>query len=567
MRSFILNNFLDMPIFFKNFLDETSIIDKENSIFCIFDPNFNSTNLVYSLSKKELEFEFELFKKYITENPFLFKKSFTHIHMVKSSDIQAFFPSITFEENKQFLILSIRNPIVKDSIYIASVVTSIENTSIEELLNNFNFNHIEHFCFNMQAVISNYEKLFYLIDVFSEMLYSKDPYMSYSMTNVANWCNKISSKMELSPRDQVVLYIAALFRDVGNLFIPDHILHKPAKLTEEEYALVKSHTIKGYYVLKSMLYGMTFFNDVPDIIKYHHERYDGNGYPQQLASDEIPLLSRILSVADTIDAMMSKKLYRDSFSTHSIVHELNVNAYSKYDPKVVGAAVELLAKQGKELKVYDFDTEGSRFITNASLSFYYRTYDNMNTIQGNLVIKDEMATFILNSSSNFKQEWEKIRIFIPTISFFENNNFYEFKCKIKNITDTDIELTDIKYYSTDKFFSLKLNKELYLETPLGKLSANTINIGGDTVVFRVNQDIAESTIGNSIIMKIRFDSEIIINTHIGWIQTRLIRKYLSGNEVVYVCRYIDISDAQRDSILKFLFKKQIQDNFKLTNQA
>lgn len=562
MRSFILSEFLDLPSFFKDFLNSSTFFDKENTIFALFDPKFYSVNFLYSPQKEKFTFNFDSFKNYLTKQSLLFEKNSTHINRLTAIDMKKIFPDLDIVEKQDFLVFSVKNPIVKENLYVTSLITPIENFSVDNLLHSFNFNHFEHFCYNIQGVINNYEKLFYLIDVFSEILSAKESYMSYSMTNVASWCNKISYELKLENDQQLVLYISALFRDVGNLFIPDNILNKPSKLTEDEYEIVKTHTLKSFFLLESILYGMTFFNDVPSVVKSHHERYDGSGYPDGLSGENIPFLSRILCVSDTIDAMMSKKNYRNAFSITSIIQELKSYSSIKYDPTIASLAIELLERQSKEYKIYDFETKYSKFITNASLNFYFKTYDNINTVQGNLIIQDNIATFILSSDNLIKEEWDKSKIFLPTISFFENNNFYEFKCKIKTITNNDIELVDIQYFPTDKFFSLKLEKELNLDISTTQLTVETVNIGGDTVIFRVDKSLSIKELGKLSVFKINFDNEIMLEASISWIQSRVIRKYISGNEYIYVCRYLDISDAQRDSILRYLFKKQIQDNFK-----
>lgn len=566
MRSFILNDFLDIPFFFKDFLNSAPFFDNKNTIFTLFDPNFYDVSCIHTPQKEKFIFDFKLFKNTLENQSTIFEKNFTYIHLFSCTVIKTIFSDLNINENQEFLVFSVKNPVVDKKIYVASIITPIENFSID-VFHDFNFNHVEHFCFNIQSVVNNYEKLFYLIDAFSEIFSAKDVSMSYSMTNVASWCNKIGRELKLSSKNHMILYISALFRDAGNLFIPDSILNKPSQLDHDEYEIVQSHTLKSFFLLKSILYGMTFFNDIPKIVLSHHERYDGTGYPNGLSGEDIPYLGRILCVSDTIDAMMSKKNYRDAFSITGIIHELKSYSSIKYDPEIAVIAIELLERQSKEYKIYDFETKYSKFITNTSLNFYFETYDNINTLQGNLIIQDKIATFILSSDNPFNNKWDKSHIFLPTISFFENNTFYEFKCKIKNIVNSDIELTDIQYFPTDKFFSLKLEKEMYLNTPNNQVTVETINIGGDTVIFRIDKLLANKKLDKLTVFKIKFDSEIMIETHISWIQSRLIRKYISGNEYIYVCRYLDITDAQRDSILRYLFKKQIQDNFKFNKQS
>lgn len=195
--------------------------------------------------------------------------------------------------------------------------------TIEHFSKNFNFNYFEHFQFHMQTVANNYEKLFYIVDVFTDMLSKRDKYMPYHMSNVALWCNKISENLEVSEREHIMLYVSALLHDIGKLFVPEEIMNKPEGLTEKEFDLVKEHPEKSETILRSILYGMTFFNGLPTIGRHHHEHFDGAGYPDSLSGEDIPYLSRILTVADSIDAMLSRRAYKEPMSVPQIIRELS----------------------------------------------------------------------------------------------------------------------------------------------------------------------------------------------------------------------------------------------------
>ena len=132
--------------------------------------------------------------------------------------------------------------------------------------------------------------------------------------------------------------------DCGKIGIPDEILTKPAKLTEEEFKIMQGHTTYGGKVLKD-------FNAIDGIVEgalYHHERYDGGGYPEGLKGDKIPLYARIICVADALDAMNSDRCYRPHLPPDVIKQELKGNAGTQFDPDIVECALELI-EDGKIL--------------------------------------------------------------------------------------------------------------------------------------------------------------------------------------------------------------------------
>ena len=142
------------------------------------------------------------------------------------------------------------------------------------------------------------------------------------------------------------LKIAALLHDIGKIGIPDGILRKPGKLTEEEWQIMKQHPMLGYKILKNIKQ----LNDVAEIVLHHHERFDGTGYPVGLKGEEIPLGSRIFSVADTIDAMTSDRPYRKALSFEETAEELKKWSGRQFDPEVVNAFFKKPLNEWKELR-------------------------------------------------------------------------------------------------------------------------------------------------------------------------------------------------------------------------
>ena len=123
----------------------------------------------------------------------------------------------------------------------------------------------------------------------------------------------------------------ALLHDIGKIGIPDAILNKPSRLTDEEFEIMKTHTVMGANILKDV----TLVKNVAEGAKYHHERYDGKGYPAGLAGEEIPLVARIICVCDAFDAMSSTRIYRAQLEDDKIIEQLESNKGKQFDPEIV----------------------------------------------------------------------------------------------------------------------------------------------------------------------------------------------------------------------------------------
>jgi putative nucleotidyltransferase with HDIG domain len=140
-------------------------------------------------------------------------------------------------------------------------------------------------------------------------------------------------RLNLAANQLVVLSYAAYLHDVGKVKISSQILNKPGKLSEDEWVEMRKHPDYG----AQMIAGKTFLEGVPPIIRAHHERYDGKGYPEGLAADDIPIEARIIAVADAYDAMVSNRPYRRALSKKEAIEELVRNSGSQFDPRVVEA--------------------------------------------------------------------------------------------------------------------------------------------------------------------------------------------------------------------------------------
>lgn len=172
-----------------------------------------------------------------------------------------------------------------------------------------------------------------LIQSLSIALDSRDAYTMHHSENVANYAVEIAKKMGLSKEQCHVLHIGGLLHDIGKIGIPEHILTKPGKLTDDEYEIIKTHPTIGYEIIKHIKEFKK--SGVLDIVLYHHERYDGKGYPSGLKGDQIPLLARITAVADTFDAMSSKRVYRQELDLDFILGDMRKNKGTQFDPQII----------------------------------------------------------------------------------------------------------------------------------------------------------------------------------------------------------------------------------------
>ena len=195
---------------------------------------------------------------------------------------------------------------------------------------------------NLALYENIYENLFSTLYAFVEASEARDPYTKQHSTRVSSYAISIAKAIGCAQEEIDGLNVAGNLHDIGKIGIPDHILLKPNKLTDEEYEFIKKHPVIGSNIVKHLC----MWTDEQKIIRHHHERWDGQGYPDQLSGEEIPFLSRILSVADVYDAMTSDRSYRKRLKDDAVVKMIGENKGTQFDPKVVSVFLKLY-KQGK----------------------------------------------------------------------------------------------------------------------------------------------------------------------------------------------------------------------------
>jgi putative nucleotidyltransferase with HDIG domain len=170
---------------------------------------------------------------------------------------------------------------------------------------------------------------------------AKSPWTKGHSERTVRYAEKIARKMGLSDEDMHNLTIGGLLHDIGKIGTYDYLLHKTEKLTAQEFNIIKKHPEKGEKILESIKQ----LKQIIPIIRYHHERYDGKGYPDGLAGEDIPLLARIVHVADSFDAMTADRPYRSALSKEQVIEELRRNAGTQFDPAVVDVFLSVLSEE------------------------------------------------------------------------------------------------------------------------------------------------------------------------------------------------------------------------------
>ena len=200
---------------------------------------------------------------------------------------------------------------------------------------------------------------------------AKDEYTRGHSHRVAEYSALIAKELGWKQKDIFHLRNAAHLHDIGNIGIPDAILNKPARLTDEEYAVIKEHTIIGAEILKNI----TLVKHVVEVARSHHECYDGTGYPDGRKGEEIPIEARIIAVADSYDAMRSRRIYRNTLKPEAIYEQFQKNRGVQFDPEITDTFLRLLdegrlviedeyAGTNAEYGLTEAETEIEKFITN-----------------------------------------------------------------------------------------------------------------------------------------------------------------------------------------------------------
>lgn len=256
----------------------------------------------------------------------------------------------------------------------------------------------------------------------SEAVDAKDRYTSGHSRRVAEYSKMIARRMGKDNKEIEHIYFSGLLHDIGKIRIPEEIINKPGKLTDEEYEVIKIHSVTGYHILKRISNDA----DIALAAKFHHERYDGKGYPNGLQGENIPELARIIGVADAYDAMASNRSYRDALPQEVVRNEIIKGKGAQFDPEIADIMLEIMNEDNE-----------------------YKLKQNDNLEKTILIIDDEIINIRI---VNFILKEE------PMYSIISANSGME-ALKILENTHVDLILLDIEMPEMNGFETLKKIQE------------------------------------------------------------------------------------------------------------
>lgn len=192
-----------------------------------------------------------------------------------------------------------------------------------------------------------------VVEALALALDAKNSCMCGHSERVAELALLLAAELGFSPEEQMKIHIGAHLHDIGKIGIPDSILNKEGKLTKEEFDLIREHPVIG----DSIVGRIQAFRSIADIVRYHHERYDGKGYPDGLQGEEIPIEARIVAVADSFDAMTTVRTYRRAVSLKEALSEIVRCRSTQFDPVVVDALLQLAAENKLYSMCYERNTK------------------------------------------------------------------------------------------------------------------------------------------------------------------------------------------------------------------
>ena len=176
------------------------------------------------------------------------------------------------------------------------------------------------------------------IKILRQTVEAKDPYTRGHSDRVSAFSVLLGKQLGLGENDLETLRVGGLFHDIGKIGVPDSVLTKDDRLTENEFSQIKEHPSIGAHILGNV----KVFQDIIPIVKHHHERYDGHGYPSNLAGEDIPYLVRIVTVIDTFDAMTSNRSYRKALPMKTVIAEIEKCKGTQFDPEIADAFLKII---------------------------------------------------------------------------------------------------------------------------------------------------------------------------------------------------------------------------------
>ncbi|HPP30973.1 MAG TPA: HD-GYP domain-containing protein [Soehngenia sp.] len=504
----------------------TQNIDNKTDKFHI-----NKNNIYYFNS----DIEDDYIKKLIKERKVLFIGKDE-----KVSESELYIPLFMNKDNSKMLIGTLHLKGGYEDIDL--LISKLEEEKVSLLVEKISDKYSIHY---ISSLDEQYFKNF--IHLIFEIINEKDPLMKSHPYNVAYLSNLLGQTLGFPQERLEKLYMAALLHDVGKLFIDSRILNKKGSLTDEERREIEKHSVYGYNILKDILKKNNSLSGIEEIILQHHERFDGSGYPNKIKGNSILLESRIIFLADAVDAMLSKRAYRDESSIDNVINQVRLNAGKQFDPKLSRLMINILVNNKRM----------ENTILEEPLLLGTLVVPQLNGIknlQGTLIKKNIGYEFKVNIN-DFKNNGDSIDKSSEAVFYTQSKGMvYEYDIKIINWEDSNIYISDITPKPSANFFSMSWEIEGNLIVGKSIGTKTTINkIGGDSLSFYIDEeDAGDLNLDDVNAIVIKFDEENTL------VQGEIIRTIKIENKIYADFKFIGIPEATRDVIFRQIFKKQAE---------
>lgn len=382
-----------------------------------------------------------------------------------------------------------------------------------------------------------------LLNVLSEIVSDNDPCGVLHPYHVANISKEIGKALRLDYDTLKEIYIAGLLHDIGKLYIDNNILNKDSALTEDEFEIVKKHSIYGANIAKDV-FGL---DDISLLVKYHHERYDGTGYPDGLIGEQIPLGSRILCLADAVDAMLSPRSYKTPKNIEFVIKELLQNKSKQFDDKIVDVMISLLLKANEETTDILSDA-----IIWSTLTIY--TEKTVYSIEGTLG-KYDFGYYFKANKFNFSSELIEDEVKSINLYINKNSTMYSYEIKSDYYENNTLHISSFEYIPFVDSFNILWNLSgiIYLNSPK-YIAINIYKIGGSRLMFYIEKkQLEEDMLDKILSLAIYFKGKknIILTG-------KIVNTFKVGTKNHYEFLYINTSDIIIDHLFKNIFSKQME---------
>lgn len=368
-------------------------------------------------------------------------------YIIKPIELDKFFPIL--EKSAQILATKKENEYYKNNLKKLVIQKVKENKTLEA------------------QQIKNYEDT---ILALVNMIEIRDSYTSGHSLRVAQYSVLIGKKLGFDEEELHKLYQAGILHDIGKIAVPDSILLKPTSLDKQEYSLMQKHALMSYEILNKI----PMYKDLSIAVKYHHERFDGSGYPEGLKENEIPLHSQIMAIADTFDAITTSRIYKPRKDKKDAINELQGLSGVSFSSELLKNAIEVL----KELVIdTSISQEPLSEFEEQRFSYFYK--DKLTNIYNG-----EYLELVLNKNSYEKKHHHLSVVFLHKFSLFNQNNSWEkgdevLKMFAKYLKDKFIDSLIFRFRGDDFVILNSMKKEIdfnYLKEYKIDISVVDINL-------------------------------------------------------------------------------------------